>query len=501
MGIVFRQSAKNLIVTATGAAMGVLVVWLSTTWIPQRGFGSISTLTNYAVTLGQFLLFGLNNTIAVYIHRYDEQPERKKLLFTLSLIVPGAIAVFFTLACIGLKPWLLTFFNAADQPFMDRYFMWLPVFVVFFIYMIILEQYLASQMKVAVAAFVKEVIVRILNIALIILYGIGLVDFDVLVGGTVMIYVLPILILVFLSRRVKDFGLSTNWSAFSKAEYKDLFHFSWFHFLVTVSVLLMGTMDMMLLPIYDSEGFNAAAVYRVPVLLISFLLIPMKAMTQASYAALARAFADDDLPLARDLFSRSSNNIFLVTVGVAVLICSNLGNIQSVLPAGYEQVGGVFLILFMGNLVNVATGVNDQVLSIAKYYRFNFYLSFLLLATLFLSLRALVTQYGVYGAALSTSVVYMLFNTVKALYIRAKLRMVPVSANTLLIIVAALPAIAIGWFLPAVFGRNGFANIAGDMALRSALVMGTYAAMVLWLKPSKDLVTYMASIRQHKRLF
>jgi hypothetical protein len=44
------------------------------------------------------------------------------------------------------------------------------------------------------------------------------------------LYLLPVGIMLFLVTRTKDFGLSRTASDFSPAEYKEMAHFSWFHF-------------------------------------------------------------------------------------------------------------------------------------------------------------------------------------------------------------------------------------------------------------------------------
>ena len=78
MGIVFRQSIKNGFVILTGALLGVLVIWLSTQFIREKQlFGYTKTITQQAVTLSQFVVFGLNNTLAVFIHRFAKQKNSR----------------------------------------------------------------------------------------------------------------------------------------------------------------------------------------------------------------------------------------------------------------------------------------------------------------------------------------------------------------------------------------------------------------------------------------
>lgn len=503
MGIVFRQSAKNTIVAVLGAILGAFIIWLSTKYTTKQQLGFTRNLTNYAVAISQTLLLGINSTLVVYIHKYSDNANKRKTLITLSLVLPAVAATIFTVVVFLLKDWILKHFQPDDVPFMRRYFVWLPIFTALFIYMIILEQYLGSQLKVAVSAFMREVVVRVANIILILLYGFGFVSFDVLVVGTVLIYLIPVAIFFLLSLRLKSFGFSLRLHSFSIAEYKDMIHFSWYHFLLGLALLLMNYMDALALPFYDHRGFVSVAIYSVAVLLISFIQLPFKALTPASFAVLAKAFADKDLPRAKDIFTRASTNTLLLTVGVSIIVCCNLQNAIAVIKNGYGAIATVFLILFIGRIVDLATGMNDHVLSIANYYKFNFYLSIIVVVVFYALIRVLVPRYSIYGAAWSATITTIIFNAAKYFIVWKKLDMQPFSKNTLLIIVCGLPALVAGYFFPYFFNpsRHVYVHAFIDAGLRSAVIAVIYILMLLWLKPSKDLHEYIATVRKDKRLF
>ena len=169
MGIVFRQSVKTSIVVLSGAILGALIIYLSTKYLTKRELGFSRNFTNYALTLSNIFFIGVNSTMLVYVHRYANDENKKKLLLTFCFLVPAIITGIATIFYFLLRVWILKHFQPEDMPFMQRYFSWLPVFTLLFIYMIVLEQYLGSQMKIAVSAFMREVVLRIANIILIIL--------------------------------------------------------------------------------------------------------------------------------------------------------------------------------------------------------------------------------------------------------------------------------------------------------------------------------------------
>lgn len=495
MGIVFRQSVKTTIVISIGALLGAAVIYLSSKIIPKQELGFTRNITSQALVAGQILIFGLHGTLAVYIHRYDNDDRKRKVLICISLLIPFILFALFTLSYFLLKGWFIHHFQQQDIPFIKRYFLWLPVFVLFFIYQIILEQYLVSQLKVALATFVREVVLRVLNIGIIMLFGLNYISFDVLVASLVLIYLVPILILLFYSIRQKGFGISFDWRAFSKIEYKDILHFTWYHALLGISINLLGNLDALMLAPLSKQGLSDVAVYGNAIFVMSVLYIPYKAMMTSTFPVLTRAFRDDDQQKVKDIFVRSCTNILIATVLVAVLIGCNVSNGVRILPKGYEDMVPIVMILMIGRLVDIATGMNDQVLSISRYYKINFYMSLLLVVMILVLNRVLIPIYGIFGAAWSTTIALTLYNISKMIYVYKRLHFQPFSAETISIIAAGVVAIIPGYYLPYII------NSYVDTIIRSICIAIIYILILLWFKPSKDLQEYISAIKTTKRLF
>ena len=267
----------------------------------------------------------------------------------------------------------------------------------------------------------------------------------------------------------------------------------------------MGSMDVLLIPFYDHKGFNNLAVYAVAVYFISLLTLPSKAFLQASFAAFAKAFTNKNMDEAKDIFYRSSINFLIPTVALALIMCCNLENAVAIIGNGknYSGLIPVFIVLLFGQLVNIATGMNDQVLSIANYYKFNFYVSILMSGILYLLIRYLVPRYGIFGAACASSTAIILFNLIKYFFVWKKLDMQPFSSKTILVLISAIPALAAGYFFPYFFNpdRHVYVHTFLDAIMRSSIILTIYLLMLLWLKPSKDLVDYLANVKENKRLF
>jgi O-antigen/teichoic acid export membrane protein len=274
---------------------------------------------------------------------------------------------------------------------------------------------------------------------------------------------------------------------------------------LAISATLVGYLDTMLIPFYDHKGFATLAVYVVAVYFITLVNLPSKALMSASFTALTVAMTEKNTNKARDLFIRSSVNLLIPTLSIALIMCCNLNNAVAIIGKGkdYSGIVPVFLVLLVGQLVNIGTGMNDQMLTITNYYKFNFYASLTISALLFILIRFLVPVYGILGAAWANTITMIIYNLLKFFFIWKKLDMQPFSKNTLLVLICALPAFAGGYFFPYFFNpdRHIYVHTFIDAGLRSLTILIIYIAMLLWLKPSRDLEDYLATVKKNKRLF
>lgn len=495
MGIVFRQSVKTTIVTFTGAGLGALIVLVSPMLMQKAEYGLINNITYLAATVQLFVMVGTSVLVAVYTQRYGQDDERRKALLTIGLLVTVISSILFSIGFLLLKEPVIGLYNEADQVLIRQYYHYLPFVVLFMALGTIIEHYLIANVKVAQAAFAKEIILRLVNLSLLGLIYAGYIGFSQYIAGNVFMYIVPLSLLLLFASRVKGFGLTFNLKVFSRAEYKDMLHFSWYHLLVGSTLTLLGYVDTLMIAPLDSNGLEASAMYAIAVFITSFMFMPYRSMAVASSPILNQAYIDKDMPKVRDLFARAGVNIFIAGTGMFALIAVNLDNLVSILPAGYEAVKYLVLILMLGKLADMATGLNNELISISKHYKFNFRLSGLLLFTVVALDRLFIPMYGIYGAAWVATGTLIIFNIVKMAFLYKKLKLKPFTTKTWLIPVAGLCAGAAGYLWPYLI------NPYIDAVTRTFVVLITYVTALLLLKPSPDLNSYLAAVRKDKKLF
>lgn len=502
MGIVFRQSIKSSIVIFFGAFLGAVSNLIYPYVLSQTQLGFFTNIIYWSALLQVFMLLGTGSVLAVFIQKYPEDGEKRKVLITISVLATLMTTLMFSGAYIFSKEYIIAQYQSVDQPLVREYFYWTPLLLLLMSFGTLFEMYLLSQTKTAISAFSKEVLVRVANLALIGLLAAGVLSFKVFIIANIFVYVLPAIMLMYVSSTTSGFGFSTTWNVFDRKEYAEILKFAWYHLLLGVSLNIMGYLDTLMLATLDVRGMETVAPYRIAVFIISVAIIPYRAMSTSSISTLNRAYIDNDLPHLRDLFKRAGSNILLVTAGVFLLIVCNLDNAIALLPPGYEVVKPVVLILAFGRVLDIATGVNSELINLSKYYKFNFRVSVLLIILLYCFNRFLIPAWGIYGAAWSATITLAVFNITKAIFLWRKMGLHPVTRNNILILLAAVCAGVIGYFFPVVFNAEDHVVAACvDTLIRSAVIGGIYFLLLIWLKPSDDLKNYLASVKKDKKLF
>lgn len=503
MGIVFRQSVKSSIIIAVGAVLGALINFIYPNIISKPEFGYSRTFINCGVIFHTFIMMGIGSTLINFSPRYETGSEKRKFLITLSAVIPAALIILLSIPYFLLKDRILLFFNDADRPLAAEYFGLVPVLVFLWSYVVALECFLISQSKTAIYTFIREVVLRVINIGLIGLLVLDVISFSGLIYGLTASYLLAIVILYFFSKKTDDFGFSTNSTVFSKAEYKEIFSYSWYHMFVLITMNLLGFVDTLLLTNLSPDGLSAVAIYATAVYIATITYMPYRAMNVASVPTLNRVYLSGDKKELDNIFHRSAINILIAAIAMFALIACNLDNAVTLLPDDYEAVKPLTLILMIGRMAEMATGLNTELTSVSKYFKFNFRSSALLLVMLIGLCFWLIPEYGMYGAAWGSTIALTIINIAKLIFVWVKLRVQPFNKQSLLVLICGGVAFLAGYFFPRLFSSfdNKLIGVICDVMLRSVIIAVLYVSLLIWLKPSADLSEYLKSIRANKRLF
>lgn len=492
MGIVIRQSLKSTAATLVGSVLGAVSIIVASRLVGKQELGFTRIFAVYGSVAGVLLTMGFHSVMGVFLFRYPDDRRKRASLAGISLAVPVLLSLLCFVAYFFFREHLLGIYQENDRPLFDQFFLWFPLLSLLVTLQSVMEGFLMTEMKITVFTTVREVGLKGGNLLLILLYGWQYISFAQWIYSIVALYAVANVLLLFVARRTGNFHLSLDWRAFTRRELYDVFHFAAFHALIGVTVYVVGYLDSLMLPALDQSGLNASAVYTNALFVISILQIPYRTMTVSVTPNLTEAYSQGDHPKVKDLFLRSSTNILLATLGMAVLIAANLRRGVELLGPGYEAVVPLVLVLMIGRLLDAATGINEQLLSVSKHYRYSFVLS-LFLGVVLLGLgRLLIPQHGVWGAAWASTGALGFYNLGKWIVVWKKTGLQPFTPATFKLLLAAGVALLPTLFIPEI------PNWLADVAVRTVVVVGLYLALLLWLKPSADLEVFAGKIWKRK---
>lgn len=495
MGIVFRQSVKTSIVILSGAILGLVFTYWQTKVMLKTEIGISRNLIYQSVVLQSIVLLGGPSVLLTYIHRYTKIDPRRNVLFSSALLAPLAALLIFCIPYFLLRDWIISKYQLVDQPYLYEFFAWMPILTLLWSYMSVFEIYLMGMMRAAMATFMREVALRLINLALLGLFAFHYISFKAFIIGTIFAYAVPLVILIIAANRDVKIKITFKWSIFEKKEAKEVIHYAWYHLLIGIALNLVVYIDTLMMAPLSKEGTSVLAVYSIAILLVSFVSIPYRAMLSAAFPKLNEAFIHDRKEHLVDLFNRANLNIVIATAFVGVLILCNVHNAVLLLPKGYEALVPLFMILFLGRLIDVSTGLNQEFISITPYYKFTFRAALVYIVIAFVGNRIFIPQYGIYGAAWVSTIGLAIYNVIKAIYLKRKFNLYPFERKGLLIFPIAAIGYGISWLIPHM--PNPFI----DGIIRTPIVAIVMVLLLLWLKPSQDVKEYWLSIKKKKRLF
>ncbi|MEI8278539.1 MAG: polysaccharide biosynthesis C-terminal domain-containing protein [Bacteroidota bacterium] len=495
MGIVFRQSVKTTIVTFTGAVLGAVTFYICSFLLSKQELGFYKILIVEGALAQIVVLMGAANLLPVFIQKYPEEDKRRPVLITVCFIAPIIFAIIYTIPYLVFRDQITHLYQASDIQYVNAYYYWLPILIILMSYVTLMDYYLVSQLKVAVSTFLREVLLRLCIMVLIALVAFKVISFHVFIIGNILVYLVPLVAMLYIAAKTKGFGFSLSTNVFSRTNYKEMIHFSWYHLLFGVTSCVMGYLDPLMLSMLDKGGFSTNAIYTWGIFVVSVMTMPYKAMSTSSFTILNNAYIANDTKKLFDLFHRSAINILIVALGMFLLISNNLDNAVALLPKGFEMIKPIVLILMVGRICDMATGFNSEIISISKYYKFNFRISFLLVALLFILNFLLIPRYSIYGAAWGSTLALAIFNIAKLLFLWVKMGLQPFNKKSLLVALACIVTGVISYLIPIIL------NPIIDTAIRSIIIIVLYSALLIWFKPSADLNMYLESIKKNKRLF
>ena len=141
----------------------------------------------------------------------------------------------------------------------------------------------------------------------------------------------------------------------------------------------------------------------------------------------------------------------------------------------------IFALLSLARITDLITGVNSIIISYSKDYKFHMYFLLVLGFTNVVLNYFLMKRFGLTGAALATSISYILFNIIKHLFVKYRFGLNLHFIHHIYIIISGGISFCIMWYMPMSF------HPIINMIVKSLLTTSIFGVLIYWLNPGGEI--------------
>lgn len=489
MNVIKKQAFLGTIFSYGGVLVGfVSQFFLIPHNITEAENGLLAVLLSYMYVLVQLSSLGFNAAGSRFFpHFRDTQKGHKGYLF-LGLI---SALIGFTIVSAGLYLFKDTIVkNEEKSPlFADNFYLLLPITLATLLFNL-LDNYAKNLYDTLTGTFLAQFLQRfliLLALLLVVFRFITFAQFIYLWVFAVGFYVVPMFLK---ARKLEGFSLKPDFSVMTPAFSREFWFYAFLTILTGFSSMVILYIDKIMLA--GISSYRETGIYNTASFFGSVMGMALMAVTKAAQPLIADSFAKKDLINISTIYKKSCTTSLIVGCWIFLGIYLNIDNLFLLLPPSYSAGKMVVMIICLGKLFDLATGLNGTILALSKHYIYDTYI---MVGLIFITVALnyfLIPIYGMNGAAFALAIATVYYNLARYLVVLIKLGMQPFTFDLVKVIIVAFVSWLAIRLLPE-FGGTKLMSIV-DMGYRSAALTVLYGVIIYWSNISPELNGAMKNI-------
>ncbi|TDN87875.1 O-antigen/teichoic acid export membrane protein [Salegentibacter sp. 24] len=474
MGVIIKQSLRNLVTTYLGFGIGAInTLFLFTYFLKQEYYGLITFLLSAANLLWPFMAFGVHNTLIKFFSFYKTKQQKDRLL-NLVLFLPIVVSIVLGVIVAFSYSLLINYFTEGNG--LVRPYIWLIFLIAFATsYFEIFFAWSKLFYRSVFGNFMKEVFHRFcISILLLAVYfnWITVHQFIYCIAGVFILRLIAMKIYAFsLYLPRLDFKLPDNFGSVLK--YTSL--------ILIAGSVATALLDLDKVMIEYFMPIENVAVYGIAIYIATVISVPQKAMHQITNPLTAEFLNTKNIKSLEDLYKRSSLNLLIISLLIFILIITNVKQLYALIPDEYELSIVVVLLISLVKLYDNLLGNNNSILFNSDYYRLVLFTGVLLVVVAFVLNLIFIPILGIEGAAIASFIAFFLYNSAKIWLVYRKFNFLPFTSKTWLVLFTGI-IFSLGFY----FWDFNFHPIL-NISLKSILIGVAYIGLTYFLNFSEEL--------------
>jgi len=483
---ILKQSFWSTIIIYIGVVLGFInSIFLFPKFLSPDQIGLIRQIISASTILIPLTTFGVG---ASYIKFYptlkNKNEKNEYFTFYFLIISISYLLIFFILNFLFYD--IKNLFTEKSE-LLFQYFDILLLILLFMSFTSLFEAFLKSRYNTIMNNYVNGVSNRLLTSISIIIFSYGLISFNDLIFLQPLIYFIGLLIIIFYSYKIEKFTINLNFQNI-KESFNKIINFNAYSFLGAFSTMLVLNVDVLM--VTSILGLTETGIYTTAFYIGMIIEIPRRAISQISTPYISENLKNNNYSKIEKNYRDVGLHQSMIGVIFLVLILINLDNIYNIIPNTEKFISGknVVYIIGISKLIIMSFSYNSELISLSKYYRFTV-ITILSLALLTIILNVfLIPLYGMEGAAIASLISITIFNIIKFLYIKLKMKISPFSIDTFKIILIGIFIYYFSSFIPQ------FENIYLDIILKSIITISFYISILYSLRISPEFNKMMKKV-------
>lgn len=489
MNVIKKQAFLSTIFSYGGVLVGfVSQFFLIPHYLTEDQNGLLGVLLSYMYVMVQLSSLGFNAAGSRFFPYFRDAAKGHKGFLFLGLSVSFVGFILTTFGIIFLKDWIV---NGQEKSslFADNFYFLIPITFATLLFNLF-DNYAKNLYDTVTGTFLAQFIQRFLILLSLFLLVFHLVNFHQYIYFWVLAVSLYVLPMLWKATTLGGFSLKPDFSVMTPAFTKQFSIYSFLTILTGFSSMVILYIDKAMLAKLATLG--ETGIYNTASFFPSVMGMGLIALNKAAQPIIADAFAQNDMANINTIYRKSCTTLLIVGCWIFLGIYLNIDNLFYFLPSSYSAGKWVIIIISLGKLFDLATGLNGTILTLSKYYRYDTYIMVSLIIITIVLNYFLIPIFGMNGAAIALAIATVYYNLARYLLVWWKLGMQPFSFDLIKVIFISIVIGLIINYLPnfknikdSPLGVRGFTVF--DMAYRSITLTLLYGGIIYWSKISPEL--------------
>ncbi|MFY0255906.1 lipopolysaccharide biosynthesis protein [Chitinophaga sp. 30R24] len=480
MGVVKQQSIISTVLIYLGFAIGgINTLFLFPHFFTDDQYALTRMFPEIGIVLVPLCTLSMGPTINKFYPYYTSHLEDKKNdMLTWALAVTLVGYLLFVLGTVVFKGVIVRKYSV-NAPMLLTYFYQFYPFIFCYAFFSIVENYSWSRHRTVMPNFLKEVGIRLATMLLIVLYLFGVIGFDLFLWLLNLLWGVALVILLIYLRKQGQLYLSFRVSNVTRRLFRSMRTYTASILGATFFTLLAKNVAPLI--ISSTDGLKQVAYLSIATYLATMIQVPQRSISSIALPVLAQSWIDKNMGKIHEIYQKSSLLQLIAALYIYLGIWLSIDSFFQLLPSSYSVGKYVFFFLGLSKVIDLGTGVNAQLLSTSRLWRFDLYSSVILVILSIPLNYTLIRTFGIMGSGYADFLSMLVFNCIRCVFIWKKFGLQPFTRQTLKAIVIAVVAYGVGLLPP----HTGNALL--DIVIRSIVFSGVFIGGILAFKVSEDI--------------